>query len=90
MFLLQTFIAQEQLGLDRVWLSGTPNCRAMYRSPHKRKRFYVKLTDTPEIEDIAGGAQVITIYILSLMDIPIWILFFFPLGDIQINKLLPD
>ncbi|KAL7583646.1 hypothetical protein Lser_V15G44353 [Lactuca serriola] len=70
------FIAQEQLGLNRVWLASSPNYRVMYRSVHKRKRVYVKLADTPKIEDIGGGAQVITVYLLSLMDIPIWILFF--------------
>lgn len=72
----KTFIAQEQLGLNRVWLASSPNWRVMYRSVHKRKRVYVKLVDTPKYEDIGGGAQVITVYLLSLMDIPIWILFF--------------
>lgn len=72
----KTFIAQEQLGLNRVWVAGSPNWRVQYRSVHKRKRVYVKLADTPKVEDIGGGAQVITVYIMSLMDIPIWILFF--------------
>ncbi|KAM0039516.1 putative DNA-directed RNA polymerase [Helianthus debilis subsp. tardiflorus] len=73
----KTFIAQEQLGSDRIWVSGTPNWRVTYRSVHKRKRVYVKLTDTPNnIEDIVGGAQVINVYTLSLEDMPIWILFF--------------
>lgn len=72
----KTFIAQEQVGLNRVWLANSPNWRVMYRSVHKRKRVYVKLTDTPKIEEIGEGAQVITVYTLSLEDIPIWILFF--------------
>ncbi|KAL4556666.1 hypothetical protein LXL04_034820 [Taraxacum kok-saghyz] len=72
----KTFIAQEQLGLNRLWLANSPNWRVMYRAAHKRKRVYVKLSETPKIEDIGGTAQVINVYFLSLMDIPIWILFF--------------
>ncbi|KAK1432101.1 hypothetical protein QVD17_08992 [Tagetes erecta] len=70
------FIAQEQLGLNRVWVAGTPNWRVMYRSTNKRKRVYVKLGENSSDDDIEGGAQVITGYILSLKDMPIWILFF--------------
>ncbi|KAL8251734.1 hypothetical protein R6Q59_035427 [Mikania micrantha] len=72
----KTFIAQEQLGFNRVWVASTPNWRVMYRSHNKRKRVYVKLLDKPKFEDIEGGSQVITAYILSLEDMPIWILFF--------------
>nr|XP_043615014.1 DNA-directed RNA polymerases IV and V subunit 2-like [Erigeron canadensis] len=73
----KTFIAQEQLTLNRVSLASSPNWRVQYTDIWKRKRVYVKLVDTPKIGDIGGGgAHVITGYILSLMDIPIWILFF--------------
>lgn len=71
----KTFIAQEQIGLNRLWLGDNP-WRVQYRSIMKRKRVYVKLAETPKIEDIGGGAQVITVYLMSLMDISIWILFF--------------
>ncbi|CAH1443779.1 unnamed protein product [Lactuca virosa] len=72
----KTFIAQEQIGLNRIWLASFPNWRVMYRSPHKRKRVYVKLANTTEYEDTEGGAQGINVYILILKDMPIWILFF--------------
>ncbi|XP_076947913.1 DNA-directed RNA polymerases IV and V subunit 2-like [Bidens hawaiensis] len=70
------FIAQEQLGFSRVWLSNNPNWRVTYRSVHKRKRVYVKLAEPPNTNEIVGNAHLITVYILSLKDMPIWILFF--------------
>ncbi|XP_071713765.1 DNA-directed RNA polymerases IV and V subunit 2-like [Rutidosis leptorrhynchoides] len=72
----KTFIAQEQLGSNRVWLSDNQSWRVTYRSVNKRKRVYVKLADGPKFEDIGSSAKLVTVYILSLMDIPIWILFY--------------
>ncbi|GJS32399.1 hypothetical protein Tco_0530781 [Tanacetum coccineum] len=51
--LLETFIAQEHIEVNRLWLRDNP-WRAQYRSIMKRKRVYVKLAETPKVEDIGG------------------------------------
>lgn len=73
--LLQTFVAQEQICLKRLWLASSPSWVVSYRHTFKRKRVYVKLLDSPKVEDIGGGEKVITVY-FSVTEIPIWVLFF--------------
>ncbi|GJT57433.1 F-box protein-like protein, partial [Tanacetum coccineum] len=51
--ILQTFIAQDHIGVNRLWLRDNP-WRVQYRSIMKRKSVYVKLAETPKIEDIRG------------------------------------
>ncbi|XP_055825180.1 DNA-directed RNA polymerases IV and V subunit 2-like [Solanum dulcamara] len=70
----KTFIAQEQLCLKRLWVSNNPTWMVGYRPGEKRKRVYIKLTETLKLEHIKGGEKALSVYILAEM--PIWVLFF--------------
>ncbi|KAJ8536599.1 hypothetical protein K7X08_035000 [Anisodus acutangulus] len=70
----KTFIAQEQLCLKRLWVSNNPTWMVGYRPGEKRKRVYIKLTETLKLEHIKGGEKALSVYFLAEM--PIWILFF--------------
>ena len=70
---MQTFIAQEQICLKRLWVSSSPTWMVAYRPVWKRKRVYLKL-ESPKDED-NRGEKVLTVYFLS-SEIPLWILFF--------------
>ncbi|KAK4735091.1 hypothetical protein R3W88_009352 [Solanum pinnatisectum] len=70
----KTFIAQEQLCLKRLWVSNNPTWMIGYRPGEKRKRVYIKLTETLKLEHIKGGEKALSVYILAEM--PIWVLFF--------------
>lgn len=68
----KTFIAQEKTCLKRLWLVNNPIWTVKYRSVIGKERVYVKLTDT----HIRGGGKVITVFLFSSVEIPIWMLFF--------------
>ncbi|XP_060204424.1 DNA-directed RNA polymerases IV and V subunit 2 [Lycium barbarum] len=70
----KTFIAQEQICLKRLWVYSNPTWMVGYRPGDKRKRIYIKLTETLKIEHIKGGEKALSVYFLAEM--PIWILFF--------------
>ncbi|CAH9063796.1 unnamed protein product [Cuscuta epithymum] len=75
----KTFIAQEQICLKRLWVANTPNWMVSYRPVSKRKRVYIKLIDSPKVENVvSGGEKVLNVY-FSVTEMPIWI-FFFALG----------
>ncbi|XP_019167919.1 PREDICTED: DNA-directed RNA polymerases IV and V subunit 2 [Ipomoea nil] len=75
----KTFIAQEQICLKRLWVASNPSWMVSYRPVSKRKRVYIKLTETPKVEPVVrGGEKVLTVY-FSVTEMPIWI-FFFALG----------
>lgn len=71
----KTFIAQEQICLSRLWVSIRPNWMVAYRPVIKKKRVYIKLVDTPQLDNISGGEKVLSVYFFSI-EVPIWILFF--------------
>ncbi|KAK4792030.1 hypothetical protein SAY86_022465 [Trapa natans] len=71
----KTFIAQEQLSMNRLWISNSQGWTITYRSEWKRKRLYIKLSGNYLFEEIKGVEQVLTVYFLST-EIPLWILFF--------------
>nr|URM60729.1 WRKY family protein [Gymnema sylvestre] len=71
----KTFIAQEQICLRRLWLSSSPNWMVAYRPLEKRKRVYLKLVDTPKLENIGGGEKILNVYFV-VAEMPVWILFF--------------
>lgn len=71
----KVFIAQEQICLRRLWVSNNPTWSVAYRDIIKRKRVYIKLVETPSVEQISGGPKALTVY-FSVTEIPIWILFF--------------
>lgn len=68
----KTFIAQEKTCLKRLWLVNSPVWTVKYRSVVGKERVYVKLVDS----HIRGGAKVITVFLFSTVEIPIWLLFF--------------
>ncbi|KAL8193189.1 hypothetical protein R6Q57_027093 [Mikania cordata] len=68
----KTFIAQEKTCLKRLWLVNNPIWTVKYRSVIGKERVYVKLMDT----HIRGGGKVITVFLFSSVEIPIWLLFF--------------
>ncbi|XP_076947019.1 DNA-directed RNA polymerases IV and V subunit 2-like [Bidens hawaiensis] len=68
----KTFIAQEKTCLKRLWLVNNPIWTVKYRSMLGKERVYVKLMDT----HIRGGGKVITVFLFSAVEIPIWLLFF--------------
>ncbi|XP_058096587.1 DNA-directed RNA polymerases IV and V subunit 2-like [Magnolia sinica] len=70
----KTFIAQEERCLTRLWISNKPSWAVQYMSLFKRKRLFVKLTETPKADGLNGG-KVITVYFLY-QSVPIWIMFF--------------
>nr|GMC60949.1 DNA-directed RNA polymerases IV and V subunit 2-like [Ipomoea batatas] len=75
----KTFIAQEEICLKRLWVASNPSWMVSYRPVSKRKRVYIKLTETPKVEPVVwGGEKVLTVY-FSVTETPIWI-FFFALG----------
>lgn len=71
---LQTFVAQEQTTLKRLWITNKPNWTVAYRSEWKRKRVYIKIVDPPKDEN-KSGEKVLTAYFFSL-EVPLWILLF--------------
>ncbi|KAK9061257.1 hypothetical protein SSX86_018437 [Deinandra increscens subsp. villosa] len=68
----KTFIAQEKTCLKRLWLVNNPIWTVKYRAVMGKERVYVKLVDT----HIRGGGKVITVFLFSSIEIPIWLLFF--------------
>ncbi|KAF5770709.1 putative DNA-directed RNA polymerase [Helianthus annuus] len=68
----KTFIAQEKTCLKRLWLVNNPIWTVKYRSVIGKERVYVKLVDSR----IRGGGKVITVFLFSSIEIPIWLLFF--------------
>lgn len=84
---MQTFIAQEQICLNRLWVSKEPTWTVAYRPVAKRRRVFIKLV--PKLEQVSGGEKILTVY-FYVTEIPIWILFF-ALGvpnDKEIVKLI--
>jgi DNA-directed RNA polymerase-4/5 subunit 2 len=71
---LQTFIAQEQPSIRRLWVVNNQGWTIAYKSEVKKHRLIVKLVGIPKVEDIKGGENVLTVYFLST-ELPIWILF---------------
>lgn len=71
----QTFIAQEQISLKKLWISNIQGWTIASRSSWKRKRLYIRLAGSCNVEDIRGGENVLTVYFLST-EFPLWILFF--------------
>lgn len=70
---MQTFIAQEQICLNRLWVAKDPAWTVAYRPVAKRRRVYIKLV--PKLEQVSGGEKILTAY-FYVTEIPIWILFF--------------
>uniref|UniRef100_A0A803LYS4 DNA-directed RNA polymerase subunit beta n=1 Tax=Chenopodium quinoa TaxID=63459 RepID=A0A803LYS4_CHEQI len=70
----KTFIAQEQICLNRLWISSEP-WKVAYRSEFRRRSLHVKLVENPKVENIQGGEKVISVY-FAFAEVPIWILFF--------------
>ncbi|GAB2215510.1 hypothetical protein Droror1_Dr00019897 [Drosera rotundifolia] len=71
----KVFIAQEQICLNRLWISNDPYWKVAYRSGSKRNRVLVKLVENPKAENIRGGEKVLSVYV-SMVEVPVWILFF--------------
>lgn len=71
---LQTFIAQEQRCLTRLWVTDRPVWTVSYISEIKRKRIYIKLLESPKAEG-SNGRRVISLYFLYATA-PIWLMFF--------------
>uniref|UniRef100_A0A803N1C3 DNA-directed RNA polymerase subunit beta n=2 Tax=Chenopodium quinoa TaxID=63459 RepID=A0A803N1C3_CHEQI len=71
----KVFIAQEQICLNRLWISSERFWRVAYRSEFRKRRLHVKLAENPKVENIRGGEKVISVY-FAFVEVPIWILFF--------------
>ncbi|KAL9226807.1 hypothetical protein vseg_002576 [Gypsophila vaccaria] len=72
----KAFIAQEQISLRRLWVTSDPFWKVAYRSDNKRRRVHVKLVENPKADNIQGGEKVLSVYCLSTVEVPVWILFF--------------
>lgn len=71
---MQTFIAQEQRCLTRIWITDKPTWTASHISEVKRKRVYVKLVDASKTEGLDGGKLISLYFLYATM--PVWIMFF--------------
>lgn len=71
---MQTFIAQEQRCLTRVWLTNTPSWNTQYVTEFKRGRIYCKLAEAGKGEGFNGGRYITVSFLYAI--IPIWIMFF--------------
>jgi len=72
---LQTFIAQEQLYLKRLWVMNSPGWMIAYKSQMKRNRMVIKLLGNSRNEEGENGDMFLTVYFLSV-EVPVWVLFF--------------
>uniref|UniRef100_A0A0D3G0S4 DNA-directed RNA polymerase subunit beta n=2 Tax=Oryza barthii TaxID=65489 RepID=A0A0D3G0S4_9ORYZ len=70
----KVFIAQEQKCLTRIWVEDRPCWMVSFLSPIRRRRIYIKLTDSANNEDASGG-KIISISFLYA-NMPIWLMFF--------------
>ncbi|KAL8129089.1 hypothetical protein V2J09_018244 [Rumex salicifolius] len=71
----KAFIAQEQICMNRLWISSNPFWKVVYRVPSKKRKALVKLAENAKDDSVGGGEKVLRVYSL-LVEVPIWVLFF--------------
>ncbi|KAG5253224.1 DNA-directed RNA polymerase family protein [Salix suchowensis] len=70
----KVFIAQEQICMNRLWISNSQDWTVSYNFEVKRNKLIVRLVELTKLEYIRGEKKGLCVYFLSI-EIPIWILF---------------